>query len=804
MGLRGFLQRRLAGVGCLPPLGRRLLAGDYSQAPNWNSPAFAVSRVRGMEAQSSSDSSCKKSPVSSAALQGAVWVLLTGGILLSFFFLVFTIRFRKNRIVKMSSPNLNVVTLLGSGLTYGSAYLFGIEKQNPLSRPSAEMLVQMRICLLCVGGSLAFGPILGKSWRLYKVFTQRAPDKRVIIKDPQLLLMVGALVGADVALLSAWILLDPVQCLPSLNAELKVTEKGLACVVHRGYFCMSLYSELWLILFLGFKGILLMYGAYLAGLTYGVSCPPVNQSVTLLVGIAVIFLSAEITLAVNRFFHSWHNLVFGATSGGIFVCTTTITCMIFTPQVQQWKAFENQNENLGQVAKYFTSSSKNFHSTVYSEEEICQLLGEKHAMMQLLAEKETAIASLQEQVNSTKEKLTRLVAAEDNQEAADSPDLSAFPYPHDLSAASPSSRSPEDSPADLSLPGQERNSWQYYPMFSNSGSSNKNNHVGDLERTAQRNVPLDITDTCRLLNGARNISRRSHGPSDHDNWLFQYAAPLGVGTLREPLGENFSPPRGAAEQPQVRKPLPGVRYVSRDELQEVLQELSVDHKDGGRTSARGPEQSTAHERSAGGCPPQEMQANPLARLSPYETRLERKIPTCLPGSVVPGAWCVVSRTAGGRQRSLRKVSEFPWAVAGDTPERRPWRQPCSFPSPRFKSREENGWLLDKHPVGNSAPLLSPGGPRAFHRQPQDFARYTGHLYPDFDSSSTTTTSSGGRIHCHHRHGCEGCRHSLSSSSGSCSTDIDSEPGISGRQWANLFAKPQPVVNFNEDLEPTYV
>ena len=30
----------------------------------------------------------------------------------------------------MSSPNLNVVTLLGSGLTYTSAYLFGIQEQS--------------------------------------------------------------------------------------------------------------------------------------------------------------------------------------------------------------------------------------------------------------------------------------------------------------------------------------------------------------------------------------------------------------------------------------------------------------------------------------------------------------------------------------------------------------------------------------------------------------------------------------------------------------------------------------------------
>uniref|UniRef100_A0ACB8EST8 Uncharacterized protein n=1 Tax=Sphaerodactylus townsendi TaxID=933632 RepID=A0ACB8EST8_9SAUR len=771
----------------------------------------------------SSDSSCKNPPVSSVALQGIVWVLLTGGVLLNCFFLVFIVRFRKNRIVKMSSPNLNVVTLLGSSLTYGSAYLFGIEKQTPLSRPSTEMLIQVRVCLLFVGSSLAFGPILGKSWRLYKVFTQRVPDKRVIIKDLQLLVMVGALVGADVVLLSVWILSDPVQCTPSLNAELKVTEKGLTCVAHRGHFCMSLFSDLWLILFLGFKGILLMYGAYLAGLTYDVSCPPVNQSLTLVVGITVMFLTAQIALVVNRFFHSWHNLAFGVTSGGIFVCTTTLNCLIFTPQVRQWKAFENQNENLSQVAKYFTSSSKNVHSTVYSEEEICQLLGEKHALIQLLAEKDTAIASLQEQVDSTKEKLTRLEAAGGTQEADDSFRLpSASPCPQDRLAAICSSTVPEDAPTDLPLFGQRQNPWQYYPLSSNlqcmPGASNENNSVGDVECASGRSVPLGITDTCRLLNSANKISGCSHGCNDRDQQLFQYAAPLGRNTLQEPLMEHFSLRVGAG-QPRVQKQLPGISYVSRDTLQEVLQELSVDPKAGRRASPRDPEQSAVFGRSTG-CWPQEVQANRLTRLRPYETRLERKIPTCLPGCAVLGARCVRDRTTSGMQRSLSQVSECPCAAAGDATERCSLCQPRSASSSVYKSKlryktenwskhpgsDEDDWLFRRRLTENRAPLLGASSPRTFRHQPQDFARYTGCSYPDFDSrrSSSTTTSSEGGVRCRHRHCCECCRHSLSSSSGSCSTGVDSESGVSGHCCANPVGKPRPIVNFNEDLEPTYV
>lgn len=43
----------------------------------------------------------------------------------------------------MSSPNLNIVTLLGSGLTYTSAYLFGIQEQSLPSGDSMEKLIQV-------------------------------------------------------------------------------------------------------------------------------------------------------------------------------------------------------------------------------------------------------------------------------------------------------------------------------------------------------------------------------------------------------------------------------------------------------------------------------------------------------------------------------------------------------------------------------------------------------------------------------------------------------------------------------------
>nr|XP_034953356.1 probable G-protein coupled receptor 156 isoform X4 [Zootoca vivipara] len=688
----------------------------------------------------SSDSSCKNSPFS-AAILGIAWVFLTSGVLLSFFFLIFTIHFRKNRIVKMSSPNLNIVTLLGSGLTYSSAYLFGVEKQNSLTRPSMEMLVQVRISLLCIGVSLAFGPILGKSWRLYKVFSRQVPDKRV--------------------------------------------------------------------------GILLIYGAYLAGLTDDLSCSPVNQSLTLIIGIAIIFLSTGVMLVVNRFFHLWHNLVFGFTSGGIFVCTSTINCLIFIPQqVRKWKAFEKQKDDINNMAKYFTSSSKNFHSTMYSDEEIYQLLGEKNSMMQQLVEKDTAIATLQEQVNNAKKKLVRLVTAEDKYNTIDSP----FP-PSSYSAANCSYAAVENPMSYPFSPGQGLNSRQH-PRLSHSqckpGLLSKKDSTDDLERTNQHQQDIlpEIAAGYRPLNGCKNVAGHS---SDQDQWFPQYTTTLSMGTLQDPLGQSFSTPREEAKQPCMpQRQLPGMSHVSSEKLQEILQELSMNHVAITQVSPRAPEQSVDGNM----CTlwePEETQAGEPMRLSPCKSRQGWETPS----PMAPDTWRIVDKATRGRQRSFSGLTEFHQAAAGDTEDGCCLHQPPSSSSPVVKktlnykaenwskhsSNEGCGWLLDKGQGKNCVSTLYLSRSRDLRRH-QNFPTHavlglvpSQHFYPDSDSGS----SSSGRVtHCHHRQHCDVCHYSLSSSSDSCITDTGPELGVALDYCAKLYGKPQAVVNFIEDLEPTYV
>ncbi|KAM3677888.1 putative G-protein coupled receptor 156 [Ammospiza maritima maritima] len=729
------------------------------------------------------DHSMKSSPSFSAGLLGVVWTFLTGGVLLALFFFIFTIRFRKNRIVKMSSPNLNIVTLLGSGLTYTSAYLFGIQEQSLPSGDSMEKLIQVRLCLLCVGTSLVFGPVLGKSWRLYKVFTQRVPDKRVIIKDLQLLAMVAALVLADTVLLLTWVFSDPVQCFRSLSVSLRATEKGMTCSVSRVQSCASLYSDLWLVLILGFKSILLLYGTYLAGLTDNVSSSPVNQSLTLIVGVNLVFLAAGTICLVHRFFRAWHNLLFGFTSGGIFVCTTTINCFIFVPQLKQWKAFEEESQTMSHMAKYFTSPSRSCRS-VYSEEQLYQLIGEKNSMKRLLTEKNAVIESLQEQVSSAKEKLMRLMSAESG----------CDPRVLPAAACTCSSGQPGDAPGDCCPPDPGRDGWQPPCLL---GTSPPGSNAQALQKDATQEP---VCTQVLLFNGGDSIERGLKDLQECGTPAVQEQPPVQL-----PGQDNSA---GVAWESS-----PKISYVNSEKLWEILQELSLDGKNhspalsaGSPLSNRGTSGKQGEAREG-----QEGYPGIHTALSPYLARLQRRIPlppasTRFPGHVSPRASCRLKEVGSwGRGESAQNSL----GKGGDTAGRELLHGPAPSPAaiPREASLQPEGWQgWPRVPQG--CQRASPSIPRERRRRqgtprgPAEPSLRSLYYYPDSDSSSSS--SSEEVFHGCHRPCCEVCFQSPRGSLDSSSTDTDTEPSDCEDHQTEHHGGPQPVVNFKEDLKPTFV
>ncbi|XP_029314394.1 LOW QUALITY PROTEIN: probable G-protein coupled receptor 156 [Cottoperca gobio] len=777
----------------------------------------------------------------SPVLSAVVWMLLSCGILLAFGFLLFTLRFKNNRIVKMSSPNLNVLTLFGSVLTYSSGFLFAVGERSHSQDGASTAVLQARMWTLCVGSTLVFGPILGKTWRLYRVFTQRVPDKRVIIRDIQLMGMVALLIVVDMLVLTAWNLTDPIKCSRSVGAVVKVVEKDVSYSLSQLDSCSSVYSDLWVILIAVQKGCLLLYGTYLAGLTSNVSHPPVNQSPTIITAVTLVTLFSAVAVPVTMFLQAWPNLVYCTVAGAIFICTLATNCMLFVPQLTQWRQFEEDHNNPSQMAKYFSSPSKS-QPSVYSQDEMYYLLGENNSMKKLLNERNAAIDSLQEQVNNAKDKLLRLMSASQPAEDMDSSNTNLN------SSSTQTTELQSDGPSSSSLPQRVTKSQLSPPHLSSPLTaavvtlSSEPPYAPSSSTPIAASSPLhgDIYNSENLIGVSttgltgRDTAERGAGEDLKQPVSLQSPGSLRtaeetihfVTSLQSPRGlnpsqvETFNNQSGLTSQlgPKARP----TGFVSSEQLQEILQELSVDAvmeialRSPGQMSRR-PSQLKFTESSALSPlslrTPRSSHPPVLFRypsISPYAMRKRRPPFQSSRRGLAPPCVYVGSEAAGCVK------------IRDNCEHKNPGKHPDAF--------TVDGTLLQVHNTeldleeeeeeeedaeGNEAirkrrrrvsrshrcSVL----PCADHTTPPDVEagvdneQHHRHIrdscgYWDSDSSSSTD-------YCYyHRPYCDSCLQRgslLSSDTSSDSSDSEYEG------YANLYRSPHPVV-FKEDLKPTFV
>ncbi|XP_042190298.1 LOW QUALITY PROTEIN: probable G-protein coupled receptor 156 [Callorhinchus milii] len=796
-------------------------------------------------------------PHISPVLFGVMCTLLLCGILLSVFFLAFTIKFKSNRIVKMSSPNLNVVTLLGSVFTYVSGYMFGIEEgKTAAAGTSMELIFQVRIWILCIGTSLVFGPILGKTWRLYKVFTQRVPEKRVIIKDIQLLGLVAGVIGLDILVLVTWGIADPLQCRQSLNAGMKAIEKDVSYSITAMKCCMSHYTEIWIILISVMKGSLLLYGTYLAGLTSNVSSPPVNQSITIMVGVYLIIFTAAVILPINRFLNSWPNVVYGLTSGGIFICTSTINCLIFIPQIKQWKQFEEElSHTPNQMAKYFNSPSKSYHS-MYSDEQIYYLLGENNSMKRLLTEKNAVIESLQEQVSDVKDKLLRLMepeCAEDLTGPSAATGSSTAPRLSTDSEAECRSSGDEHCPKDFSPSDEGDSLLQALPagdlrLSLSQGNSPLNFRGRDPQVVIGGFIRRDPPDHLRQLGDSGNppdhslkscdtpeitseiqtgvVGERLNGAIDQTAREVLVAVSERRTSTRARVGVDQS---SASAEDTFRANKSS--YVSSEKLQEILHALSARSVHSVRSPPRPRRipssfelQQPARMMAAGGhkhygygrciSPHMMRRRRPLfypLRGGPPPCRFPDPSPRAdrrLAGKDLRG--CVGgSHTTGADQGHSKTEMGEDWSTGLSIAltSMKEAQLPSNSCHPTWLRGEgpQNGYAYNPEAEGKCTVAPYSG---LHSKVTHWFSEGTGlggtldaHQY---DSSDSESSSSDETFCYYHRPHCEACCEGLYDSSGSSSSETsDSERYNPAFNWSQSH-RHHPAVNFKEDLKPTFV
>ncbi|KAI4493569.1 hypothetical protein M0804_001745 [Polistes exclamans] len=253
------------------------------------------------------------------------------GIIMAVVFLAINIRYRNQRYIKMSSPHLNNLIIIGCMFTYSSVIFLGLDSQ--LSSVTAfPYICTARAWLLMAGFSLAFGSMFSKTWRVHSIFTDVKLNKKVI-KDYQLFMVVGVLLFIDLGIMTTWQIADPFyRDTKQMEPYLHPSSEDIIIIPENEY-CQSNRMTVYMGCIYAYKGLLMIFGAFLAWETRHVSIPALNDSKYVGMSVYNVVIMCVTGAAISFVLADKQDAMFIMLSVFIIFCSTATLCLVFVPKL---------------------------------------------------------------------------------------------------------------------------------------------------------------------------------------------------------------------------------------------------------------------------------------------------------------------------------------------------------------------------------------------------------------------------------------------------------------------------------------
>ncbi|KAL5266572.1 hypothetical protein ACHWQZ_G003822 [Mnemiopsis leidyi] len=274
------------------------------------------------------------------------------GILLAITFLIFNLVYMKERVIKMSSPIINNIILLGAVLLYSYvpllALTMGIDNYSILDENHLIKLCSVKLehWVFFIGFTTTFGALFAKTWRVYAIFTSKQP-RNIILSDWKLIVLIGILLSVDVVLLGTneylnrykWAFQEANSTVTLNNHHLlddTPDQYGFVTCQFDSKATEREHETPWLItVTIIYKGLLLIFGAFIAFQTRNISIPALNDSKYIGISIYTIVVIFTVAGPVSFFLKSQPELLFGIQAAGIIFTTTVMICLVFLPKAYQ-------------------------------------------------------------------------------------------------------------------------------------------------------------------------------------------------------------------------------------------------------------------------------------------------------------------------------------------------------------------------------------------------------------------------------------------------------------------------------------
>ncbi|XP_042320856.1 LOW QUALITY PROTEIN: gamma-aminobutyric acid type B receptor subunit 2 [Sceloporus undulatus] len=332
------------------------------------------------------------------------------GMIMASAFLFFNIKNRNQKLIKMSSPYMNNLIILGGMLSYASIFLFGLDGSF-VSDKTFETLCTVRTWILTVGYTTAFGAMFAKTWRVHAIF-KNVKMKKKIIKDQKLMVIVGGMLLIDLCILICWQVVDPLQrTVEKYNMEPDPAGRDISILPILEH-CENSHMTIWLGIVYAYKGLLMLFGCFLAWETRNVSIPALNDSKYIGMSVYNVGIMCIIGAAVSFLTRDQPNVQFCIVALVIIFCSTITLCLVFVPKLITLRTNPDaatRNRGLHTHNQKKDDSKTSTSVTSVNQASTSRLEGlqsENHQLRMKITELDKALEEVTMQLQDTPEKTT--------------------------------------------------------------------------------------------------------------------------------------------------------------------------------------------------------------------------------------------------------------------------------------------------------------------------------------------------------------------------------------------------------------
>lgn len=255
--------------------------------------------------------------------------------------------YRKHKVIKASSPYLNFVIALGCIMGFLAIIFMSMESIKvhfKVNLPFFPFFCNIRLWLLTIGFTLAFGALFAKTWRIYVIFRNPWKKKRPY-KDYILFFMVAVFLFFDLIILSLWALVDPLVLVTAIDLDLPafLERKYAYCVTQ-----LTPNSNLSFIIEISIvvipKSLLLIFGVFLVVQTSRIKAKFFRDAK--FTGIAifgcVMVCGVGVPVAFFAMFLFQEDLGYIVATSTILICCYLVLCMVFIPKFVLLHRYKNK------------------------------------------------------------------------------------------------------------------------------------------------------------------------------------------------------------------------------------------------------------------------------------------------------------------------------------------------------------------------------------------------------------------------------------------------------------------------------